>query len=126
MQVRLFGAQRARIPAGIHPHSGEGAMGRTHAIISTRFLMLAAAIALSWGADGAAEGPTSRITRLSFQSGVGGYDGTVDIELWALAPTTVLDSNSNATTDANNDGGESQVLLRFEGIVGDGKGQIPP
>jgi hypothetical protein len=57
---------------------------------------------------------------------VGGYDGTVDIELWALAPTTVLDTNPNATSDANNDGGESQVLLRFEHIVGDGPGQIPP
>jgi hypothetical protein len=57
---------------------------------------------------------------------VGGYDGTVDIELWALAPTTVLDTNPNATTDANNDGGESQILLRFEGIIGTRPGQIPP
>ena len=62
----------------------------------------------------------------SFQSGVGGYDGTVDIELWALAPTTVLDTNPNATSDANNDGGESQVLLRFEGVVGQGPGRVPP
>jgi hypothetical protein len=61
----------------------------------------------------------------SFQQGVGGYDGTVDIELWALAPTTILDTNPNATSDANNDGGESQVLLRFERIIGDGPGQIP-
>jgi hypothetical protein len=62
----------------------------------------------------------------SFQSGVNGYDGTVDIEVWALAPTTILDTNPNATSDANNDGGESQVLLRFERIVGNGPGQIPP
>lgn len=62
----------------------------------------------------------------SFQKGVNSYDGTVDIELWALAPTTVLDINPNATSDANNDGGESQVLLRFERIIGDGRGQIPP
>jgi hypothetical protein len=68
----------------------------------------------------------SRNSRLTFQSGVDGYDGTVDIELWALAPTTILDSNPNATTDANNDGGESQILLRFEGIVGEGPGRIPP
>jgi hypothetical protein len=61
----------------------------------------------------------------SFQSGVNGYDGTVDIEVWALAPTTILDTNPNATSDANNDGGESQVLLRFERIVGNGPGQIP-
>jgi hypothetical protein len=62
----------------------------------------------------------------SFQRGVNGYDGTVDIELWALAPTTVLDTNPNATSDANNDGGESQILLRFERIVGNGPGQVPP
>jgi hypothetical protein len=43
-----------------------------------------------------------------------------------LAPTTILDTNPNATSDANNDGGESQVLLRFERIVGNGPGQIPP
>jgi hypothetical protein len=69
--------------------------------------------------------PSARKTA-SFQTGVGGYDGTVDIELWALAPTTILDTNPNATSDANNDGGESQVLVRFEKIIGDGPGQIPP
>jgi hypothetical protein len=74
----------------------------------------------------AAGKPPSNVSRLSFRSGVDGYDGTIDIELWALAPTTVLDSNPNATSDANNDGGESQVLLRFEGIVGDRPGRIPP
>jgi hypothetical protein len=57
---------------------------------------------------------------------VHGYDGTVDIELWALAPTTILDTNPNATTDANNDGGESQILLRFEKMIGNERGQIPP
>jgi hypothetical protein len=74
----------------------------------------------------AAAGPAPKIKRTTFQSGVNGYDGTVDIELWALAPTTVLDTNPNASTDANNDGGESQILLRFEDIVGTRSGQIPP
>jgi hypothetical protein len=60
-----------------------------------------------------------------FQTGVNGYKGTVDVELWALAPTTILDSNPNATTDANNDGGESQILLRFGNMIGDGPNQIP-
>ena len=55
---------------------------------------------------------------LSFQQGVDGYAGAVDTEIWALATTTILDSNPNASSDANNDGGESQVLLRFEGIIG--------
>jgi hypothetical protein len=83
-------------------------------------------VAIALTAADASDTPPSRIARLAFQSGIDGYDGTVDIELWALAPTTVLDSNPNATTDANNDGGESQILLRFEGIVGTGRGQIPP
>ena len=68
----------------------------------------------------------THFSRATFQAGVNGYDGTVDVELWALAPTTILDTNPNATTDANNDGGESQILLRFEGIVGTGPNQIPP
>lgn len=77
-------------------------------------------------APGADRADATPARTASFQTGVDGYTGTVDIELWALAPTTVLDSNPNATSDANNDGGESQVLIRFEGIFGDGPGRIPP
>src|SRR5262245_12765823 len=62
----------------------------------------------------------------SFQQGVKGYTGTVDTEIWALAPTTILNTNPNASSDANNDGGESQVLIRFEGIIGKEPHQIPP
>src|SRR5215510_2411989 len=72
----------------------------------------------AWGAE-----PRQTI---SFQQGVNGYSGTVDTEIWALAPTTILDSNPNASSDANNDGGESQVLLRFDGIIGSSQQQIPP
>jgi len=63
---------------------------------------------------------------VSFQQGVNGYRGTVDIEVWALAPKTILDTNPNASSDANNDGGESQVLMKFDGIIGNQPGQIPP
>ena len=62
---------------------------------------------------------------VEFQQGVNGYRGAVDTEIWALAPATILDSNPNASSDANNDGGESQVLLRFDGIIGSEVGQIP-
>jgi hypothetical protein len=62
---------------------------------------------------------------LSFQQGVNGYSGTVDTEIWALATTTILSANPNASSDANNDGGESQVLLRFDKIIGDQAHQIP-
>jgi hypothetical protein len=75
---------------------------------------------------GAGGKTATKVETATFQSGVNGYDGTVDIELWALAPTTILDSNPNATTDANNDGGESQILLRFEKIIGNERWQIPP
>ena len=61
----------------------------------------------------------------SFQNGVEGYVGTVDSEIWALAPTTFLESNPNASSDANNDGGESQVLIRFDAIIGPSPDQIP-
>lgn len=67
--------------------------------------------------------PPSRT--LSFQQGVNGYAGTVDTEIWALATTTILAANPNASSDANNDGGESQVLLRFDKIIGDKPHQIP-
>ena len=64
-------------------------------------------------------------TKVAFQEGVDGYSGTVDTEIWALAPTTFLESNPNASSDADNDGGESQVLIRFDGILGDSFKQIP-
>jgi hypothetical protein len=60
------------------------------------------------------------------QPAIDGYSGTVDTEIWALAPTTLLDKNGNASTDANNDGGESQVVMRFDDIIGDKELQVPP
>ncbi len=66
------------------------------------------------------------VTRtVEFQQGVNGYEHTWDTEIWALAPNTILESNANASSDANNDGGESQVLLKFDGIIGDAPNQIP-
>lgn len=65
-------------------------------------------------------------TTITFQEGLNGYSGTIDTEIWAVAPNTILDGNINASTDANNDGGESQVLMRFEKIIGTKVHQIPP
>lgn len=74
-----------------------------------------------------AEGVTPPLERMiSFQQGVDGYAGTVDTEIWALAPKTILNANPNASSDADNDGGESQVLMRFDGLFGAGAKQIPP
>jgi hypothetical protein len=64
-------------------------------------------------------------SRIVFQNGIDSYMGTVDTEIWALAPTTLLESNPNASSDANNDGGESQVLIRFDDILGSTDRSIP-
>src|SRR5262245_35770094 len=69
--------------------------------------------------------PAVRHSVITFQHGVNGYFGTVDTEIWALAPTTIMESNPNASSDANNDGGESQVLMRFDDIIGPAAGRIP-
>jgi hypothetical protein len=74
---------------------------------------------------GAGAASPGRVT-VSFQQGVDAYSGTVDTEVWALATTTILESNPNASSDADNDGGESQVLIRFDGILGTSARQIPP
>jgi hypothetical protein len=63
---------------------------------------------------------------ITFQNGLNGYAGTVDVEVWAVAPHTCLEGNINASTDANNDGGESQILMRFDDLIGPKPGQIPP
>jgi hypothetical protein len=84
---------------------------------------LSAILFLSCVASDGAGSPEHR--KLSFRQGIEGYSGTVDTEIWALAPNTILESNPNASSDADNDGGESQVLLRFDAIIGSNAGQIP-
>lgn len=85
-------------------------------------LILVSGVSLTFGTE---ESPgVARVTG-SFQNGVSGYSGSIDSEIWALAPTTILDGNGNASADADNDGGESQVVLRFDGIVGSEAGQVP-
>jgi len=79
---------------------------------------------LLWPDQGDGAGSAQR-QKQSFRQGVNGYSGTVDTEIWALAPNTILESNPNASSDADNDGGESQVLLRFDGIIGSEPGKIP-
>jgi hypothetical protein len=66
------------------------------------------------------------VKTVAFCQGQDGYSETVDTEIWALAGNTLLDKNPNASSDANNDGGESQVLLRFDGIIGQQTKQVPP
>lgn len=51
-----------------------------------------------------------------FQNGANGYAGTLDTEIWAIAPSKALDRQGTMTADGNNGGGESQVLMRFDDI----------
>lgn len=70
--------------------------------------------------------PENAKRTVTFQDGVNGYAGTVDLEIWAVSPNTCLNGNINASSDADNDGGESQVLVRFDDIVSAKAGLIPP
>jgi hypothetical protein len=83
-------------------------------------------ILLSLGLASASLSEGRKTETMSFVNGVNQYDGTVDTEIWAVAPNTILESNINASSDADNDGGESQVLMRFDKIIGTEKGMIPP
>lgn len=64
--------------------------------------------------------------KASFRQGEDGYRGAVDLELWAIAPSKPLAEQGTMTSDANNGGGESQVLMRFDEIFGDAPGLVPP
>ncbi len=73
----------------------------------------------------AEEASTPGFSRVQFQRGVAGYDAMIDTELWALAPNKILEKNRTLTSDGNNNGGESHVLIRFDAIIGGKPGQIP-
>ena len=76
--------------------------------------------------DAADAGERKPFGQLSFQHGIAGYDKTKDVEVWAIAPDMPLEKQGTLTSDGNNGGGESQVLMRFDGIVGDAPHQVPP
>jgi hypothetical protein len=83
----------------------------------------ALAFAVAFAATAPAGDPARQT--VTFQEGVNGYSGAVDLEVWAVAPNTCLNGNINASSDANNDGGESQVLMRFDDIISAKEGRIP-
>ena len=94
--------------------------------IRSTVLMACMAFAAAWASTArTADAPTRRTT-LTFRQGVDEYAGTVDVETWAVAPNTCLEGNPNASTDADNDGGESQILMKFEDVIGTKPRQIPP
>ena len=70
-------------------------------------------------------GKNAAVSSVSFRNGDSGYNKALDVEIWAIAPSKSLLRQGTMTTDGNNGGGESQVLLRFNEIIGTAKGQIP-
>ncbi len=94
----------------------------------TSFALLAVTLGALAGitADSPSTKGSGEKRTIAFQEGVNGYAGTVDLEVWAVSPNTCLEGNINASSDADNDGGESQILMRFDNILGDKAGQIPP
>lgn len=65
---------------------------------------------------------------VTFQQGVSGYTGTVDVELREDQPSTSFASGSSITVDLDDASGEiddTNGLLIFNGIFGNGAGQIP-
>ncbi len=64
-----------------------------------------------------------------FQQGEDGYAGTVDTMLLEASPSTNRGTAPELSVDGDDPGGsgqETHVLIRFEDIVGEGPGQIPP
>jgi hypothetical protein len=60
----------------------------------------------------------------TFQQGVAGYSGQFDTNLRGEEPDTAGGSLLELSIDASDGGFESQVLLRFDGVFGNGAGQI--
>jgi len=74
---------------------------------------------------GSASSETQRVT---FQQGVDGYDGTVDIDLREADPETAYGDAETATVDSDDpqgSGNSAQALVRFDGLVGAADGQLP-
>lgn len=72
--------------------------------------------------------PPNSATSTRFRQDLDGYFGAYDTLLVQQAPDDDQSTNPILFVDAPDVGGanESQVLLKFENIIGDGQGQIPP
>jgi len=86
------------------------------------------AAAPSGGIKSASADPSQSGERasLSYQQEVDGYSGVIDTEIWEVSPNEIMAKNDRMSSDADNGGGESQILVRFEGIIGTGPNQVPP
>lgn len=76
----------------------------------------------------AATAATAPAAIITFQQGVGGYAGTQDTELRQADPNTPRGDQTSVSIDgleSNPPPSATQVLIRFDGIFGNGPGQIP-
>ncbi|MFM9956446.1 MAG: DNRLRE domain-containing protein [Phycisphaerales bacterium] len=72
--------------------------------------------------------PTEPVSVKTFRQGLNGYAGTIDTELRQADPATAQDTNALMTIDAddpNASGNDTQGLLKFDGLFGNGAGQVP-
>ena len=95
-------------------------------------LSLAGVLSVRGGSDTAAvrnpEGPPGTTTYV-FQEGLNGYAGTVDTHIRQSDPATPLGAAETLiwnTDDPPPTGADTVALLRFDDIIGNGAGQIPP
>ena len=71
----------------------------------------------------------SSVKTVSFQEGTGGYEGTSDTNLRETYPQTAYGTASEVTVDTEdpqNSDNDAQALVRFDDVIGDGDGQVPP
>ncbi len=72
--------------------------------------------------------PSKPVMLASFQQGVAGYNGAEDTELRQANPTESFAGNPTATVDSdepNGSGNDTQVLVRFNNLLGGQPGRIP-
>ena len=89
----------------------------------TKFIAVAAFV------TGASTAVAQSIQSASFQNGIGGYTGTFDKRISSNGTDEDVGSEvANYFLDGSNHGGspDTQGLIRFDNIFGDGEGQIPP
>jgi len=72
-----------------------------------------------------ADAVSIQVGAMSYQNGVDGYAGTEDTELREANPSTSFGNDTGISIDLNNGGLESQGLIRFDNLFGNGAGQIP-
>lgn len=71
-------------------------------------------------------GPATQAGVISLQEGVNGYSGTQDVLLFGMQPNTNFGQDPSLVVDFNPDPFDIiQSLIRFDGLIGNGSGQIP-